>query len=280
MIRLVFLVLLALAVVAGLNTLSAQCRTCGPQYSAPVYWQPGPSWGVQSVPLGAPPVMSDPTPTPRITVKDLSTAKPEADNMSDPKEGPFNRIQNFGVDLDKIGKDGPCYKINGQPCSRDMALQAITNTIPNDANNMRLTIFGTPQAQQQLMAVIGNALSDPALKDKWTVQKYGPDSWIVKQYGFVVDPVQPTLYMQSPTGEVLHRSVGVPEPQQLATALRRADPSYDPTKDPDLLKNPQPSNPDITGGALAQLLAFIKQNGFLLMVGGIALLLMYGKKGD
>ena len=258
-------------------TSNAQCRSCGPVFSPPVYWQPAPI----IVPgTGGPPVMA-PTTAPKegITVKDLSTAKPADESAGEPKEGPFRQMPNYGVDLDRLGKE-PCYKVNGLPCSREQAFQVLADTIPNDAGNLRLTIFGSPQAQQELLAVVNQALSDPALKSRWTVQKYGTDSWIVKQYGFVVDPVQPTLYMQAPTGEVLHRSVGVPDAQQLQMALRRADPNYDPSKDPNLFNQPDPAKTGGPAALIEQLLTFVRQNGLLLMAGAFLFVLFYGKRGD
>jgi hypothetical protein len=139
------------------------------------------------------------------------------------------RVENFGVDVSKLGK-GPRYIHNGREVTRGQALEAIEGKLPDDAQLPRLTVIG-PEAERK--AVLADIASHAALapyKGRFVVQGYDPSHWAVQ--GFVTGG-KPTIYVQRPDGKVLHRQDDYRGPEALAAALRKVDPSYDPAKDPD-----------------------------------------------
>lgn len=79
-------------------------------------------------------------------------------------------------------------------------------------------------------------------REKFLLHEYPPDHWHLRDRdgrpAFHVDGA-PTLYVQGPDGGVIHRSDRPLSAEDLA-ALRKADPNYNPAKDPDLTK-PKPS---------------------------------------
>src|SRR4029079_2216874 len=99
-----------------------------------------------------------------------------------------------------------------------------------------LTVIGDPASTA---AVTKDLASAPALapwKDRLVVQSYTPSHWAVAKAGFYTAGT-PTVYVQAPSGKVLHRQDDYADGAEgLAQALRRADPNYDPAKDPDLRK--------------------------------------------
>jgi hypothetical protein len=142
---------------------------------------------------------------------------------------------NFGLDLARI-PPGRGHILNGKEVSKDELLKAIGKPpLPDDSNWLCLTIIGAEAARQQ---VLDDLRSSPALapwKDKIKVQDYPPDHWAVKDAGFVTTG-NPTIYCQTPDGKVLHRQDDDRGPEALAEALRKADATYKPEKDPDLNK--------------------------------------------
>jgi hypothetical protein len=145
-------------------------------------------------------------------------------------------VTNFGVELDKLnGHREERYQINGVAVSRSQAREALEQaSIPDDAGRLRLTVIGDAASAQR---VAGDLAASPALaawKDRLVVQTYPPDHWAVARSGFFTGG-KPTIYLQAPDGQVLHRQDDYSDGADgLAKALRRADPNYDARKDPDL----------------------------------------------
>src|SRR5262249_13574687 len=114
---------------------------------------------------------------------------------------PRQATPNFGVELDRLHA-GPeeRYHLNGVPVSRDQAVRAMAgNTIPDDANRLRLTVIGDDAGR-----VAQDLSSAPALepwKDRLVVQTYAPNHWAVAKAGFFTQG-NPTIYVQTPTGKV------------------------------------------------------------------------------
>jgi hypothetical protein len=87
------------------------------------------------------------------------------------------------------------------------------------AADPRVTVIGTPE---QAAPVLG-ALAAKSVK----AVAYTPDAWQVRGLGFL-----PGVYLQAADGTVLFRADGSQDPDALAEAIRRANPNYDPSKDP------------------------------------------------
>lgn len=152
--------------------------------------------------------------------------------------------QNFGVVESELGKcptGRPCYKLNGQYVTREQAVAAVEGKdLPNDRDKLRLTIIGSEADRKRVLADLDRP-ELAALKALYVVQAYPPDHWAVKEAGFVCEG-SPVVYLQRPDGTVLHKQTDARGPEQLAQAIRRADPAYDPKLDPDL--NAKPKTPE------------------------------------
>lgn len=145
-------------------------------------------------------------------------------------------VRNFGVDTEKLsGGTDERFVLNGIAASREEVRKVLADRkLPDDAGRLRLTLIGEP-------ALTGSVTNDlarsPALaewKERLLVQTYPPDHWVVARGGFKTDG-RPTIYVQAPDGAVLHRQDDYRDGAEgLASALRRADPHYDPATDPDL----------------------------------------------
>lgn len=158
--------------------------------------------------------------------------------------------RNFGVDPARLSREAG-YWLNGQKVTRAQVWARIAQrqpqptitqrTIPDRTRLLRLTVFGDSTQCQRIQA---DLKQHPALlpwRGRLVLQTYPPNHWVAQEYGFQVKD-NPTLYLQTPDGTVLHRQddyTGGPE--ELARALRKADPAYQPDKDPDLRKR-IPSN--------------------------------------
>jgi hypothetical protein len=145
-------------------------------------------------------------------------------------------VENYGVDYSGF-PEGEACSLNGRKCPKEHAKRAIEgkgDNLQDDSRKLRLTVFGAESERSQVLAGLS-----PALKDKLDIQVYPPDHWIVAQRGFKIG-LHPTIYLEAPDGTVIHRQEGWDSPQSLAKAIERADPNYDPSKDPDLRK-PKPA---------------------------------------
>lgn len=114
--------------------------------------------------------------------------------------------------------------------------------LPDFASKARLVVVGSPEARARVRADIkANPISDAIL-----VQYFAPDAWQVRgrdgEPAFRTD-ADPTLTLVKPSGRVMHSQAGYNGPSDLQ-ALRKADPNYDPKKDPDL-RGPGPVLPNI-----------------------------------
>jgi hypothetical protein len=144
------------------------------------------------------------------------------------------RWMTHGTDPEKIAPREE-YRVGGQLVSRDQALKALqVGALADDSRKLRLTVIGSPEERKKALAGL------PAdVKDRCLVKEYAPDHWAVKGAGFKADG-HPAVYVQAPDGKVLHRQ---DDGDKLAEAVRKADPAYDPAKDPDLRKPKAPDKP-------------------------------------
>jgi hypothetical protein len=138
------------------------------------------------------------------------------------------RMPNFGLDLAHLANGNqPRYRVGGKPCRKRDVMTAM---VEDDSAKPRLTIIGSKEERAQALAAL------PAEASRYLVKAYDRTDWAVARAGFKTDG-HPTIYVQAPDGTVLHRQDTFADAKQLAEALRKADPTYDPAKDPDLSKS-------------------------------------------
>jgi hypothetical protein len=150
------------------------------------------------------------------------------------KEEALPHWMTHGTDPGKIAAREE-YRVGGQVVGRDEALRELRDSaLTDDSRKPRLTVIGSPDERKKALAAL------PAdVKERWLVKEYAPDHWAVRGAGFKGDG-HPTVYLQAPDGKVLHRQ---DDADNLAAAVRKADPAYDPSKDPDLRKPKAPDKP-------------------------------------
>jgi hypothetical protein len=155
--------------------------------------------------------------------------------------------QNFGVETGQLSdSDTPTYRRRGQEITREEAVRILGKAVPDDSALLRLTIIGPEAERKQVLADLQSHASLAALRSKVVVQAYSPTDPLIKGMGFATGG-RPTVYIQAPDGRVLHRQDEYRGPELLAEAVRKADPAYDPNRDPDLNKPPvNPSSPSAT----------------------------------
>lgn len=172
-----------------------------------------------------------------------------------------------GVEWDKVQDERARIMMGKREISRAEAMRLVEGDVPDDGGKLRLTIIGPEADRKKVLA----ALDQPPLsefKSRFVIQAYDPSDWAVKNYGFVTSG-KPTIYVQMPSGKVLHRQDTYTTAEELAAAIRKADPGYDPKKDPDARKPALPGMPDLSqipvpvwiGGALVLLMIFGKKGG-------------------
>lgn len=167
-----------------------------------------------------------------------------------------------GVEPDRIVSPG--YRINGRPIIEADAIRAIEGRIaagiPCDALRPWLVLVASAA---ECVRLTTDMLTAPALspyRDRVRLQTYQPGAPMLtdrdgKQlYG-------PGLSVVLADGREAHRQESYTSAEQLAEALRKSDPLYDPKKSPDLTRPTLPGLPDVppeylwTGG-LAALFVF------------------------
>ena len=220
----------ALALVALVVPSHGQCPNCGP--AAPVSLNPGwverpaqPGW-YYSVGLN-PPLMCDDA---GRWARCVNGAWSDWIDAPPPVALPVVRRPEpvgmpTGVIQSELGKGRAPFSVSGRPVSRDAALRMVEKgEVPDDVSKRRITVVGPTAERKAALEIIG--------QPPWAVVKaYEPTHWHVSpEYGFV-NGGRPTVYVQDPDGTVVHRQDDI---TGLATAIRRADPKYDPSKDPDL----------------------------------------------
>jgi hypothetical protein len=98
-----------------------------------------------------------------------------------------------------------------------------------------LTIIGSDDERKAVTDDLNKHPLLSPLASNLLVRDYRPDHWHVARAGFVTAG-HPSIYLQATDGKVLHRTAVYEGPEKLAEAIRKADPHYDPSKDPDLNK--------------------------------------------
>ncbi|OAI41018.1 hypothetical protein AYO40_00630 [Planctomycetaceae bacterium SCGC AG-212-D15] len=145
-------------------------------------------------------------------------------------------IPNYGVDLSRLNGQHEVVSLNGRKIPKELLPDILAGgQLVDDSGKPRLTVIGTDPERKRVL----DDLNRPPLsewKDQLLVQGYPPNHWTVTRSGFF-SAGRPTIYLQTAGGKVLHRQDDYADGADgLAQAIRRADPSYDPKKDPDLRK--------------------------------------------
>ena len=148
--------------------------------------------------------------------------------------------RDFGVRRDRI-PDGDRYALNGRPVAAPEARAAVARGggLGDDSGKWRLTVVGTADECRRVTDDLRGHPALAAWKDRLLVQAYRPTAWAVTGVG-LSGGGHPTVVLEDAPGagnraRVLHRQDDYDGgAEALAGALRKADPSYDPRRDPDL----------------------------------------------
>jgi hypothetical protein len=135
--------------------------------------------------------------------------------------------KNFGVSTDKIAKN-EVYTVNGR-----IVTEPAVQPIADDSGKLHLTVIGSDAERRHVLEDLATAPELAEFRDRFLVQDYPPDHWAVALCGFYTAG-HPTIYLQQPSGKVLHRQDDYDGPLRLAEALRKASTTYDANRDPDL----------------------------------------------
>jgi len=156
-------------------------------------------------------------------------------------EGP--QVMNFGVQLGKL-KAEPKYRLNGKEISREQAIAAVAgDQIPDDVGLVRLTLIGSKEDRQRVLADLDSHPGLKALKAGLLVQSYDADDPRVSKRGFVTTG-KPSIYLSAPDGKVLARNLDgeYQGPDALAYAVGEVIGNpYSPDADKPLPKKPEPA---------------------------------------
>jgi len=170
----------------------------------------------------------------------------------------WSRHQNppTGVDQDKMPQaEEHYYSYNGTQITALEAFRLVQgSTVVDDTNKQRLTLIGQSDVIAQVQRDLNTNPELLTFKDRLLINSYANDSWAVKGVGLGQQQGSTiTIVLQSSPdsrgrGRVLHVQHDYQDGARgLATAIRRADPSYDPFRDADLRKEaPKPDCPDPT----------------------------------
>jgi hypothetical protein len=145
-------------------------------------------------------------------------------------------VQNFGIDRAQLGQPRERITLGRREITHAEARKLLeAATLADDSGKLRLTIIGSEADRQRVLDDLKGPLAD--LASGFLVQSYAPDNWAVARAGFQTGG-KPTIYVQAPSGKVLHRqddyADGADGLRRGLEAVRKPDPNYDPAKDRDL----------------------------------------------
>ena len=225
---------------------------CLPAHGQVIYYPPvavPPPVLIHSRVIEPAPVNPSPTsaPTPQEPVKPIAPTPPagcadgcKVEATEEDQDGP--QVLNFGVQLEKLGGP-PRYRLNGQEVSREQAIAAIGDPIPDDVGLYRLTLIGPKEDRARVMADLDNHPGLKGLKSSLLVQGYDPDDARVAKRGFVTSG-RPSIYLMDQQGKVLARNLDgeYPGAEALAYAIGETiGKPYSPDADKPLPKKPEPA---------------------------------------
>jgi len=151
----------------------------------------------------------------------------------------------FGVEVGKLAGEGnpaPRVTVNGSEVSREEAIRRLdlapdaprptAPTLPDRSGRLHLTVIGPPAERAVVLRDLDTHPALQPVKGRLVVRDYDPGHWHTAGVGMRQDG-RPTIYVQNETGEVLHRQDAYRGPEALAGAVRKVDPAYDASRDPD-----------------------------------------------
>ena len=171
--------------------------------------------------------------------------EPLPENLRKPKPDPATpSIKNYGVDNQRISLLEK-FLFNGSEISKDQARRLLApgqddGKLVDDRAKLRVTVIGTREDCDRVAADFSGSADLADWKKTVLVQCYRPDDWAVVGLGFA--PGTPRIVVQagpdkSGQGQVVHSQADYAGGSaELAGALRKARPDYDPKKDPDRRK--------------------------------------------
>jgi len=194
--------------------------------------------GTWSPPRNEPPV---PPPAQPMAVADPGEKPPLGDAAS-----PLTSENNHGVDrtnMPAIPKER--YTINGREVpSYQVFTELGADMLSDDSKKAWLVVLGT-QAEQQAVIDAWNGPDSEELRPHVRLWCSAKNHWATDDEGFCPTGT-PHISWQAADGRVLYRQTKFAGAEQLRAttraALRKANPNYDPTKDPDPLA-PKPAVP-------------------------------------
>jgi hypothetical protein len=151
----------------------------------------------------------------------------------------------FGCRMDKVSKEEKCT-VNGVDVSKRRLKQALQagGTVPDDSAKLSLTLIGNAEDRTKARNDLYKGDYKEFL-DHVVIQEYDPTDVMVAKYGFATKG-NPTVYLQRPDNPVPLWHEDDYKGKQTWDAVRKADPLYDPSKDPGIAKPaPKPANPDL-----------------------------------
>jgi hypothetical protein len=145
-------------------------------------------------------------------------------------------VQNFGIDRAQLGQPHERITLGGREITHAEAKKLLeAGALTDDSGKLRLTIIGSEADRKRVLDELKGPLAD--LVGAFLVQSYAPNDWPVARAGFQTGG-KPTIYIQAPSGKVLHRqddyADGADGLRRALEAVRKPDPNYDPAKDRDL----------------------------------------------
>lgn len=155
-----------------------------------------------------------------------------------------------GVQRDKLDTEERYRCRDNERLSKRQAIAMIQATVPDHQSRQRLTIIGTPdQTRQALADLKAGPLAAWVAEKGVLVQCYEPGDWAVgPDTGFSSDGAPGIYWQDKPNeqgrGRVLYHGRAYAGPDALVAALRRSDPHYDPSKDPNGQPKPPPAPHD------------------------------------
>jgi hypothetical protein len=199
-------------------------------YEAKVYrpFSPPDKWGEVTQPPATPPETpaAGKEPENKVRVNEVpgmtvdEDGKPNFGVMPDPKE-----------DRERVTH----YEMNGKPATRDEVMQAFEDRATDQSGKLRLTVIGPRQARQAVLEDLEKTPDLQGVVKDFLLKDYDPNDWEVARSGFYTKG-SPTIYVQAPSGKVLHRQDSYEGPADLASVLRKANDQYKAEADPNLSK--------------------------------------------
>jgi hypothetical protein len=182
-------------------------------------------------------------------------------------------------------KESAEYSKCGRPCSKHEAYRSLANDLTDDTAKPFLTVVADKSEQDKVKQAFDSHKGLAGLKDKLHIQYYDPSHWMVKEIGLAKGISWQGPQRADGKAPVEWRLPVFADATGLFDAIRKADPTYDPSKDHDPSKpsvdpvKPTPANPD-GGGNWVPDLSKINPNLCCLIAAAIIALYFYRKRNE